>query len=295
MCRTLSIRYKAIKLIKEAAETGLLEAMVKLSDMYLNGKGCNVDCIESKKWMERAASKGDSKAQYEIGKHYLFKRNYGLGCYWLEKAANQGHVQAMFLLGEHYVLHPLGVDSFDQAIKWLSKPVFSENSEAVTLLAQAYEDKEKYEHELSFTWSFCLDDEIDFEENCNYDTYYQKLEDSFESSQKVVKLYEKALRLHEEKASFGSWKSALEVAQMYLYGIGCKVNKEKAFDYYYRLANQPKDMSCGECNEVYRIRAVIKLAKMYELGVGCQQNIDKCNELIQKNAIDKEWFKEMKL
>ena len=247
---------------------------------------------EAFKWLQRAASKGNVEAQYLLGKNlYLNKKRYGEAVCWLEKAANQGHEEAIYTLGEYYVLGPFASSTFEEAIEWLSKPAINNNPDAAYLLAQAYEYKERHEYKLEHPFFDCID-VVDLDEK--YNTYSNDIIE-FKPSQKVFKLYEKALHLHEEKASFGSWKSAIEVARMYFYGVGCEVNKEKAFDYYYRLASQEKGMPDGECCEFYRQKAIIHLAKMYELGEGCKQNLDKCNELIQKYEIDKEWFNNFKI
>jgi TPR repeat protein len=52
--------------------------------------------------MKRAASQGDPKAQYNLGRHYLegegVKRSEKIAKLWLAKAARRGHGKARNLL-----------------------------------------------------------------------------------------------------------------------------------------------------------------------------------------------------
>ncbi len=282
-------RSKAFKLFKEAAEAGLVEAMLQLSKMYALGEGCIKDYNEGLKWLERAANKGNVEAQYQLGREYLNARKSTLGCEWLEKAAKLGHVQAMFDLGECYLN---SLSYYDQAIYWLSQPVLSNHPDALYWLAEAYERKEIDEIKM-FDDEFYdyIDDEYILDLDVCQKKYENKVKE-YKPSSKINKIYKKALQLYEQEVSFGDWESVLKVADMYLHGQGSEIDYTKAFNNLYHLANQPKGDVRGK-NKHYRERALIKLAKMYELGLGCDQNIDKCNEILDELSIDKEWFSKL--
>ena len=53
-------------------------------------------------WIRKAARKGDSKAQYNLGRYYadgeFIKKNYRYAQIWLSKAAARGHAKAQRLL-----------------------------------------------------------------------------------------------------------------------------------------------------------------------------------------------------
>ena len=191
-------RRKAFKLFQEAAEAGLVDAMVMLSDMYFKGEGCQRNEKEGLKWLEEAASNGNAEAQYKIGLIYIQKTHKWHGCEWLEKAATQGYVKAMLELGEQYI----GFDN-NKAIHWLSQPALIYNPRAIYLLAEACEEQEKKELEKN------LLDEIydDFGElispkfdETKWLEHKQEEIENYQPSKKVKSLYKKALQLYEQKS-----------------------------------------------------------------------------------------------
>ena len=275
-------RSKAFKLFKEAANAGLVEAMLKLSEMYASGEGCIRNLEEASKWLARAAEKGNAEAQYKAAQNAYRSPYVALEYY--EKAANQGHVDAILELGKLCVNT---INNYDQAIHWLSQPTLKNNPEAIYYLAKAHIGKEKEALDPYFNCE-CIDEELDI---------YNEIIEEYQPSNIVKNLYKKALRLYEQQASFGDWESILKATEMYLHGEGGEIDYEKAFNYLTFLANQPKCDNKGKYNDFYRETAMIKLAKMYELGLGCEQNIEKCNEILRQlhPDIDKEWFKNISL
>lgn len=287
-------RSKAFKLFKEAAEAGLVEAMMKLSEMYKKGEGCTKDDNEAFVWLVRAADKGNAEAQYQVACSKLdYSYPYSALEYY-EKAANQGHTGAIVEMG---IIYASKLCEYDKAIHWLSQPSLQNNPTAIYYLAKAHENKEKTDlHPFAELYE-CIDGEHDiYVEKEQNKSNSEKIE-TYQPSNQVKNLYKKALRFYEHEASFGDWESVLLAANMYLKGEGCEVDYDKAFNYLNHLANQPQGEYKGKNHEYYREEALIKLAKMHELGLGCEKNIDKCNELLNELnfEIDEEWFKSMKL
>jgi TPR repeat protein len=56
-----------LKLVREAADSGLPAAQARLGRMHLRGEGVQADPAAAAGWFERAALGGDPLAQYELG------------------------------------------------------------------------------------------------------------------------------------------------------------------------------------------------------------------------------------
>ena len=269
-------RQKAFMLCQEAARAGLVEAMVKLSEMYFNAEGCRYDEKMGENWLLRAAELEDAEALFRIGRVYLFswkhKNKAWMGLEYLEKAAQQGHEEAMFVVGDYYVNHTMRLE---KAIQYLGSPKLKYHPDAIYKLAKAHEGIER---QASFAFESEEMDMSALYEATNYEEYmdaYTKLPPLYTPSVKVHQMYARALSLYEEKASFGSWRCALEAARMRLYGIGCANNPQKAFTTMVYIAQQEKGELSGDCAEHYREIAQAKLAKMYLLGIGCTKDEEK--------------------
>lgn len=81
-----------LKLMREAADGGVVEAQFNLGLIYEKGIGCEVNLSEAKRWYLRAARHGDSDAQYRYA-HLLEvgadKQNNKSMLKWYTKSASQ--------------------------------------------------------------------------------------------------------------------------------------------------------------------------------------------------------------
>ncbi len=109
----------------ELAQQGDVRAQYDLGNMYLKGKGVNIDEQKAFEWLEKAAKKGYSKAEYKLG--YLFlkgkgtSRNHAKAAKWLQRAARQGYSPAQFYLGKMYADGMYFKRDYRQALAWLGK------------------------------------------------------------------------------------------------------------------------------------------------------------------------------
>ena len=113
-----------IKLLKQAAERGDVDAQIKLGSCYYEGKnGVELSYTEAIKWFRKAAEQGNAEAQIMLA--YCFEngkgveKNYSETIKWCRMAAEQGNIQAQFKLAVLYSAN----DVNDQAnqkeeIKW---------------------------------------------------------------------------------------------------------------------------------------------------------------------------------
>lgn len=95
--------------------------------LYKNGYGVIRDLDMSFLLMREAASKGNAKATYEVGLHYLeglgVETNYPNALQWLQIAANSPHYinDAMYALAKMYETG-LGVEiNLEKAQEWFKK------------------------------------------------------------------------------------------------------------------------------------------------------------------------------
>jgi len=127
------------------AERGHLESQVALGLAYSTGTPrVEKDPAQAKLWFELASLKGDSRAQYELGKLFYTgqgaDKDYFNAREWWMEAALQGNLDAQQKLGYLYS-EGLGVErDFEQAKLWYKKAANSGHAEAQTLLGSLYHE-----------------------------------------------------------------------------------------------------------------------------------------------------------
>ncbi len=92
-----------------AADQGHPAAQGYLGIFYDLGRGVEKDDREAKRWLRRAALKGDLQAAYYLGNLYYSRRDYGNAAEWTRMAALRGHIKAMNNLA-HLYYHGEGVE-----------------------------------------------------------------------------------------------------------------------------------------------------------------------------------------
>lgn len=82
----------------EAAESGFVPSMKKVSDAFLNGDGTESSEEAALRWLIKAAEAGDVDAQFELGRHYELGDCIGkdelLALKWYSEAAEQLDIEA---------------------------------------------------------------------------------------------------------------------------------------------------------------------------------------------------------
>jgi len=127
------------------AERGHLESQVALGLAYSTGTPrVEKDPAQAKLWFELASLKGDSRAQYELGKLFYTgqgaDKDYFNAREWWMESALQGNLDAQQKLGYLYS-EGLGVErDFEQAKLWYTKAANSGHAEAQTLLGSLYHE-----------------------------------------------------------------------------------------------------------------------------------------------------------
>lgn len=90
---------------KRRAQEGDADAALQVGMSFI-GSGINKNYKEAAKWLEQAARKNNTEAQYYYGLSLLGGRgviqDYKAGFFWIEKAARKGHPEAQYSLGKMY-------------------------------------------------------------------------------------------------------------------------------------------------------------------------------------------------
>ncbi len=141
------------------AERGHVESQVALGLAYASGTPrVEKDMQQAKLWFELASLKGDSRAQYELGKLFYTgqgtdKDYFNAREWWIESAL-KGNLDAQQRLGYLYS-EGLGVErDFEKAKFWYSKAAREGHAEAQTLLGSLYHEGNRIPTDYSeaFKW-----------------------------------------------------------------------------------------------------------------------------------------------
>ncbi|MBC7719344.1 MAG: sel1 repeat family protein [Chitinophagaceae bacterium] len=133
----------ALASLQRAAQAGNAAAM-RASARVLLGSPQKSDLLQGLHWVQLAAQKGDSGAQYLLGKA-LFDGNAALQAdrqqarVWFENAAQQHHAKAAYFLGlMHQNAYGVKADAA-LAAHWFKQSAEAGNPDAMFMLANAYE------------------------------------------------------------------------------------------------------------------------------------------------------------
>jgi TPR repeat protein len=115
---------KALKLMKEAAESGHAEALGGVGYFYATGFGVSKDPEEAARWFRKGAETGSAKAQFNLGSVLLggegVPKDEAGGREWIKRAAEAGFPEAQARLGQMYFFGESGIGSdYEEARKWL--------------------------------------------------------------------------------------------------------------------------------------------------------------------------------
>ena len=120
-------RYEdAFKWYEHAANQGIAQAQLRLSQMYQAGEGVDKDETAATHWLFKAASQGIAQAEYE----YAIALEFGRGikraqmeqvAVWYEKAAQHAYPEAMLKIAKLYFNGSGMNKDIQQALTWALK------------------------------------------------------------------------------------------------------------------------------------------------------------------------------
>ena len=114
----------ALREFQPLAERGDSTAQYRIGRMYYYGQGVPQDYAEALDWYRKAAVKGDAEAMYSVARMYNaglgVEQNYIEAMKWFRKAAELGHGEAQAQLGVIYFVGMEVSRDHVEALKWLS-------------------------------------------------------------------------------------------------------------------------------------------------------------------------------
>jgi TPR repeat protein len=130
---------RAAECYRQAAEAGIVEAMVNLSQLLINEPSV-VNLEEGVAWCRAAAKKGELGSMHALGSYYYrglgLPRDLRAMRDWYARAAEGGHPKAMYDLGLVYA-RGLGVErDLQRTRKWWRKAVEAGSPQAMAALGQ---------------------------------------------------------------------------------------------------------------------------------------------------------------
>lgn len=134
---------KALNYYRLAAEGKLLDALLKLSDIYsVGGLGVVKDDKEAFKWLKIAADAGDAGSQNNVGNAYALGKgtaqDHEKAFQYYERSAQQGNANAQYNLGRCY-RNGLGVtQSISKMLEWYTKAAAQNLPKAMVALADCH-------------------------------------------------------------------------------------------------------------------------------------------------------------
>ena len=134
---------KALKLFKQAAKLGVVEALTSCGTCYEFGRGCEKDYVTAMEYYRAAMEKGNAKAAWRLGfLTAIFACEYEKGIRLMEKGYEQGALAAAFDLGQVYSAKtPLR--SVEKSILWFERAAQAGYKNAYEQLGWLYEKEVK--------------------------------------------------------------------------------------------------------------------------------------------------------
>jgi len=256
---------------QKAAEKGNSWAQVELGQCYLEGRGVNKSEEEAFKLFKKAAEQGDVYAQGRLGLCYEegegVSQDYKEAVRWYTKAAEQGDEFAQTKLGLSYEEGRGVAQNYKEAVKWYTKAAEQGDTFAQANLGRCYANGA----------GVAKDDK----EAVKWYTKAAEQEDAYGQGllghcylygKGVVKDEKKAFEWFIRSAEQGNSTGQYLVGKCYLSGTGVAKDEKKAFEWYAKSAEQGN--ADGQNN----------LGWLYLKGIGVAKDEKKAFEWYAKSA-----------
>jgi len=260
---------EAVRFFRKAADTGNSRGLSSLGLMYRNGWGVAKDPVEAVRLFRKAADLGDANATNNLGQMYQsgsgVPKDYEEAVRLYRTAIDRGNPNAMVSLGEMYAEGKGVARNYEEAERLFRKAADLGSSSAFHGLAWMYRN------------GFGV--AKDYGEAARL---YRKAVDlgnssamtslgyMYEQALGVSKDLKEAVRLYRQAADLGNPNAIANLAWMYQSGLGLDKNYNEAL----RLNRQAADLG--------NARAMNNLGLMYVNGLGVQRDYGEAERLFRK-------------
>ena len=186
----------AVKYLKIAAKLNSPEAQYLLACYYDKGQGVVSSSKEYAHWLKKAALQGHTEAEYKYANHLDWQNHTVNAFKFYSKAAEKGHIDACYQLGIFYYCGVGTRRNLEKAFLYYKKAADSGHKEAMYNLAKCYETGEG-----------------------------------------TVADYNQALKYLKCLAKDNDSKALFELGNYYYFGRGVEKNENKAFEWYKKAAD----------------------------------------------------------
>lgn len=255
-----------------ATEQNDASAQYLIGRKYFTGSSVEKNIDEAIKWFELAATQKHTKAQFQLGKMYLYgeegvKANYVYALGYLRDAANSSYAEAQFELGNYYLMGKTENVDYPQAIKWYRAAAEQQHVRAMLALGKIlYEGRggikpqpEDAKHYLSLAAEAGDSDAMQYMREISKHTT-----SPHRNNASITEFHTKL-----NEASAGHIPSQYEIGMAYLKGTGVDADVELAAKWMRRAA----------IND--HAEAQYMMSHLYRDGVGVEKNLKRALDWLQ--------------
>jgi uncharacterized protein len=155
MARLTTFTQRDFITLSSKAESGDRETQFWVGSIYEQGKLVPKDYKQAEIWLLKSAEKDYPPAECTLGLMYWYLDSEAAkAAMWLQRAAQKGDSEAQFWLGNAYEQGLLGTINYREALNWLEKSAKQGHPEAQASLGQMYEDGEgvKQNYAMAAKW-----------------------------------------------------------------------------------------------------------------------------------------------
>ena len=298
---------EAMRLAKQGADSGDLECIKLIGNMYIKGEGVSKDTLQASQWWQRAADKNYAPALHNLGLLYFqgngVKRDISKAVIYWSKASEQNFGKSMVMLAGFYQ-NGIGVPKDNQkALMLIKKAADQGDPDGINEMGicyqnglgvpKSYEKAREYfkkaadknnpiaQFNLGVLYFKGLGVNKDDAEalrwfqksaNQNYPKGINGLANCFYHGRGTALDYKEAVRLYKKAADLNHSMAQYNLAYAYFSGRGVPVDLKQAVHYFELAANS----NCVE--------ALLQLGYMYEEGKGVPKNFEKAKEYYERGA-----------
>lgn len=121
---------QALKLMQQAADSGLPEALYELGIAHQQGMGGEAGAARAVQYLTQAANQGHLPAHLALAALFETENQPDKALAWLVQAARKGSAKAQFRLGDHYAKGRNGAADNSEAYFWYSLALLNGESRA---------------------------------------------------------------------------------------------------------------------------------------------------------------------
>lgn len=289
---------------EQAAESGIVPAMVKVGKCYLNGLYTQKDSDKALEWADRCAALGSAWGLYQIGRWYLDNEDMEAAFEYFKAASIQGEMKSFLHLGRMY-LHGRGTErDIGKAMDALEQAAKADVQESFAELGDLFYRDEVVERddEKAFYWYSRAYGAGQKRTALPLGHLYLRASD-IQDLQKAEKLFKEAAEEEEDGLA------SLALGNMSRDGICGQTDMELAVSWYekgaklgnaecmeilgclYFLGEEGLDVDyeksffwLDQCQKLGTLQSYSKLAFLYMKGHGCEADEERARELFEKAA-----------